>query len=440
MRAFLVWSHVKNIRQFLEKIPHLNEFKRFIEGVTPCYLVGGAVRDFLLGQSLSDFDFATPEDPTPYARAWAKELQAHWFWLDETRRQSRVLLTQDHEQITFDFAPFRAETLEQDLRERDFTLNALAVELSSSKLIDPLGGMADLEQRCLKVCSEQSFLDDPLRVLRAARFVALLDLVPVAGTSEAARDAVAQLAGTAGERIKSELFQLFETDRVPAGLDFLLSCEALPQIFGVPLREENIREAIAATKTFSNEFAAIVHASPIKDLLQQPVEAGFSRGALMRLAAFLRLYSSESSFQEISQRLTLSRAATNRLMSLVNLNLSASALPFSPLTTPRQQALWAATLGRDPIDCLLFGAAMSRPERVSDRVLRTLIESWQRFQINGRIAPLIDGDWIRRELLISDGLQIGRFLERLCEAELHGEVTTPEHAQKYLKNLHEKEH
>lgn len=440
MRAFLVWSHVENIKQFLEKIPHLNEFKRFIEGATPCYLVGGAVRDFLLGQSLSDFDFAMPEDPTPHARAWAKEQHAHWFWLDETRRQSRVLLTQEHEQITFDFAPFRAETLEQDLRERDFTFNALAVELSSSKLIDPLGGMADLEQRRLKVCSAQSFLDDPLRVLRAARFVALLGLTPVAGTSKTARDAVAQLAGTAGERIKSELFQLFKTDRVPSGLDFLLSCDALPQIFGVPLQDENIREAIAATETFSNELSAIVHALPTKNLLQQPVEAGFSRGALLRLAAFLRLFSSENSFQEISQRLVLSRAATNRLLTLMNLNLSAIALPLSPLVTPRQQALWAATLGRDPIDCLLFGAAMSRPERVSAHVLRTLIESWQRVQINGRIAPLIDGDWIRRELLINDGLQIGRYLERLCEAELHGEVTTPENAQQYLKSLHEKEH
>lgn len=431
---------MKNLRQFLEKTPQLNEFKNFVERRTACYLVGGAVRDFLLGKSLCDFDFALPEDPTPHARAWAREQNAHWFWLDETRRQSRVLLTQDHQQITFDFAPFRAETLEQDLRERDFTLNALAVELSSWTLIDPLGGMADLEHRRLKACSAQCFLDDPLRVLRAARFVALLGLAPDAGTSEMARDAVAQLAGTAGERIKSELFQLFESGRASSGLDFLLNCDALPQIFGAPLRDENIRDAIAATETFSNELADIDEALNIQNLLRQPVEAGFSRGALLRLAAFLRVFSSKNSFSEISQRLALSRVATNRLKSLVTLNLAAIAVPFTKTAAPRQQALWAASLGRDPIDCLLFRATMARPQQLSDNDLRTLIDSWQRMQINGRIAPLVDGDWIRRELLIIDGLQIGRYLERLCEAELHGEVTTPESAQNYLKSLHEKEH
>lgn len=430
---------MKNIKLFLEMYPQLDEFKKFIEKRTPCFLIGGAVRDFLLGRTLYDFDFATPEDPTPHARAWAKQQNAHWFWLDEARRQSRVLLSQGHQQIIFDFAPFRAATLEQDLRERDFTVNALAVELSSWNLVDPLGGISDLEHRRLKICSAQSFLDDPLRVLRAARFIVLLDLRPATDTSVAAHDAAARLADTAGERIKSEVFHLFESDRLQSGLEFLLNCEAFPLIFGAPAKEGNIREAIAATVAFSQKLVDIVPFINGAELLQQTVEAGFPRGALLRLAVFLRIFAPKSSWQKISQRLALSRAAANRLQSLVGLNLPAIALPFRSMTTPRQKALWAAKLGRDPTDCLLFAAAMSHPDLLNQSTLQSLIVSWRTLQINGRISPLIDGDWIRQELAISDGLQIGRYLERLCKAELLGEVATPEDAQKYLKYLHEKE-
>ncbi|MBQ6668991.1 MAG: CCA tRNA nucleotidyltransferase, partial [Deltaproteobacteria bacterium] len=91
----------------------------------PCHLVGGAVRDALLGRPVHDWDVITPEKADDLARRFAQSLNGTWFELDAERGYSRVCLAQG----SVDFAPWRAATLEEDLRARDFTINALAFPL-----------------------------------------------------------------------------------------------------------------------------------------------------------------------------------------------------------------------------------------------------------------------------------------------------------------------
>ncbi|MFO7982283.1 MAG: hypothetical protein R6V08_02420, partial [Desulfuromonadales bacterium] len=94
-----------------------------------CYLVGGALRNVYLGLPVSDFDFTLADDPTDLAQKFAERLDGHWFSLDETRAQSRVVVKTESGPVFYDFAPWRAATIEEDLRLRDYTVNALALPL-----------------------------------------------------------------------------------------------------------------------------------------------------------------------------------------------------------------------------------------------------------------------------------------------------------------------
>ncbi len=110
----------------------------------PVYLVGGAVRDALLGRRLHDLDYALDGDPRPVARRVANELGGAYYLLDDERNTGRVILTQPGgDRVTLDFARLRGVDLEADLRDRDFTINAMAVEVESGRPADRPPGWSE---------------------------------------------------------------------------------------------------------------------------------------------------------------------------------------------------------------------------------------------------------------------------------------------------------
>src|SRR5688572_26087484 len=119
------------------------------------YLVGGAVRDMLLGRDSHDFDFAVPANGVAIARRVANALQANFNSLDEVRDIGRVIVNEpDGTHTLLDFAKFRdGTTLETDLNGRDLTVNAIAYDLRAETILDPLEGVADLRARRLRACS-----------------------------------------------------------------------------------------------------------------------------------------------------------------------------------------------------------------------------------------------------------------------------------------------
>ncbi len=134
------------------------------------YLVGGATRDAMLGRVSLDLDLVAPSDGIKLARRVANSLGADVFPLDDERDTGRVIVTHpDGSREKLDFASYRGDSLEDDLRNRDFTVNALAVDLRTMSLLDPLSGAADLRAKKLRACSDASMRDDPIRVLRGIR-------------------------------------------------------------------------------------------------------------------------------------------------------------------------------------------------------------------------------------------------------------------------------
>ncbi|ELS02274.1 tRNA nucleotidyltransferase/poly(A) polymerase [Xenococcus sp. PCC 7305] len=175
---------------------------------TTC-LVGGAVRDALLGRHKPywDLDFVLPEKAVETAKIIAHKYDGGFVVLDDARQIARVVFPQG----TLDFALQEGETLEKDLRRRDFTVNAIAYNMRQRKAIDPLGGIQDLEHRVIRMVSPENLQDDPLRLLRAYRQASQLDFQIDSETRNTIHDLANLLPNIAAERVQNELTYLFES-------------------------------------------------------------------------------------------------------------------------------------------------------------------------------------------------------------------------------------
>jgi len=167
------------------------------------YVVGGAVRDEILGRPVVDVDVATP-DPEVAARIYAGLTKGALFPLSERHGAWRVAFSDG---TTVDYTPLRG-SLEDDLATRDFTINAIAVPVAGGERIDPLQGVADLEAARLRAVSDSVFTDDPLRLLRAVRLEDELGFELDADTERLVKEHAALAREPAGERILGELEQL----------------------------------------------------------------------------------------------------------------------------------------------------------------------------------------------------------------------------------------
>jgi poly(A) polymerase len=188
----------------------IEQVAEVIPNQVPLHLVGGAVRDALLGRTTCDLDFVLPGQVLKYARQAANRLGAAFFPLDQERDTARLILPgATSVRRTLDFAAYRGPDLESDLKGRDFTVNAMALDLRKDKaLLDPLGGAADLHAKRLRACSPSSLSDDPLRILRAIRLAAAYNLHILPDTLTLVRVAVSALPTVSSERLRDELFKI----------------------------------------------------------------------------------------------------------------------------------------------------------------------------------------------------------------------------------------
>jgi poly(A) polymerase len=238
---------------------------RFAASGHRLYLVGGTVRDLLVGTGMGDFDIdlttdARPPDIKRCLDGWAESIwtQGEKFGTIGARRDTR------EGRRIYEITTFRAESytddsrkphvvfadaIESDLSRRDFTVNAMALELTGGKspeLVDPFGGAADLATRVLRtpLGPEVSFTDDPLRMLRAARFIAGYELDPDAALVAAVERMAGRLEIVSSERIRDELDKLITIDHPAAGLWFLvdtgLAEQFLPELPALRLEHDPI--------------------------------------------------------------------------------------------------------------------------------------------------------------------------------------------------------
>ncbi|RIK32072.1 MAG: hypothetical protein DCC52_05465 [Chloroflexi bacterium] len=185
------------------------------------YLVGGTVRDLLLGRAIHDVDVVVAGDASALARAFADEIGAAFYVMDESFDVARVIWDSGTTRALVDFARLRGQDIAQDLQTRDFTVNAMAADAvhwqgAAAAVIDPLNGLDDLAAKRLRAVSDEIFRNDAVRLARAVRLETELNLVADDATAALLRRDAPLLAHAPSERVRDELMRILSADNVLA--------------------------------------------------------------------------------------------------------------------------------------------------------------------------------------------------------------------------------
>jgi putative nucleotidyltransferase with HDIG domain len=437
------------------------------------WLVGGAVRDRLLGRATKDLDLAVGGDVEAAARALGRAARAAVFPLSEAFGAWRVIARDGGWQA--DLAPLAGATIADDLAQRDFTLNAIAEPLAGGEPIDPTGGRADLAAGRLRMVSPRSFRDDPLRVMRLARFACELELEVDADTLAAAALQSQRLAEVAQERVFAELRRVLAAPDPLAGLALMdevgATAAVLPELAALRGVEQSAYHhldvhdhtfaVLAETVALERDPAAVFgdeQGARLSELLAQPFSDELTRGTALRFGALLhdiakpqtRGVSDEgrvSFYDHDRQGAELSRAILTRLKTSERLRAHVAALARHHLRLgflvherplPPRRVHWYLTRC-DPVevDVSLLSVAdrlATRGRKAQEAIAkhlelaRELIGPALAWEDGQRPAPLIRGDELARALEIKPGPRLGELLAELEAAQYAGEVATREQA------------
>jgi putative nucleotidyltransferase with HDIG domain len=380
-----------------------------------------------------------------------------------------------------DITSLRGESIESDLAERDFTIGAIAVPLAGGEPIDPYAGLVDLADQCLRAVSERSFAGDPLRLLRAARLAAEMDLEIEPRTVALAHAAASRAADPAGERQLAELRQLMGGPDPLRGLRLLseleLTAVVLPEVEELHGVEQGPNHHL---DVYDHTIAVLEHtleverdldrfagdrAAEVAALLDESLADEMNRRTALRLGALFHDIAKPATRAErdgfvgfrghdqlgaevigrICKRLRASRKLTQHLQGLALHHLRLGFLiPEMPLPPRRIHAYLRAT---DPVavDVTLLTVAdrlsargkgpIASPEMVAAhlQLAREMIAAGLDWRREGPPTPLLRGDEVAAELGIEPGPELGSALAELEAAQYAGEVTDRAGAIEHLR-------
>ena len=435
-----------------------------VEAGAPVYLVGGAVRDALAGRPLHDVDLAVARGGIRLARRIANGLDGDFYALDRERDVGRALLKDDSGVTRVDVARLRGPDLASDLDERDFTINAMAVDLRRdyAQLIDPLGGEADARAKVLRQCRPSALHDDPLRALRALRLAAQFGLRIEPETRSAIHAVRERLGENSAERVRDEFWRLLALPRVDAALRAAMATGLLQQIVPEtaalstrPARSEEHADAWQETLAIVARLRQLVGAfgprrgdqhgatfgvgllalqldrwrPQLQAHMQQTWPDGRAHSALLMLTALLGATGAPAMAAERARAMCLANAECKRLQAI----LRGPALP-SVTSDLKLFRFWRGT-GEAGVDVCLLAAARALGEAgyrleqdawlaTVERIAGLLQARFERMDSLLASPPLLDGRRLMQELGMKPGPAVGALLERLREAQAGGRVRT----------------
>jgi poly(A) polymerase len=448
----------------------------------PAWIVGGAVRDRLLGRAVDDLDLVVDGDVRAATKRVAKALGGPMFSLSQEFGAWRVLSPDRSWRV--DLSPIHGGSLDADLRLRDLTVNAVAEPLAGGDLVDPTGGRSDLDERVLRMAGPGAFEDDPLRVVRLARLALVLGFTIDPATRAAARAAAGGLKRVSGERIFAELNLLLADHAAPAGVGLLADVGALgvvlPEIAALEGVEQNRyhdRDVLGHTLEVLSEVIAI-EADPgavlgseqtdaLRALLAEPLADGLPRSMGLRWGALLhdaakpatRVMRDDGEVggfpghdvqgaelaREILTRLRASERLRAHVAALTRHHLRLGFLVHSQPLGPRDVYAYLTATEPVEIDVTLLSVAdrlATRGRKSAEAIERHVglarellpeILAWR--ASGGRPAPLLRGDALAKRLGVDPGPDLGRLLAALSEAQYAGDVTNEDQAVQFARSL-----
>lgn len=403
------------------------------------FLVGGCLRDVVMGRPIHDYDFALSGAEEDLPAEFASHCGGYFFWLDRERRQARVVIGRGGDAFTFDFAPIRGNGIQDDLALRDFTINALALPVTrvAGCLLDPLNGLRDIAERKIRACGAGIFDDDPLRLLRAIRFAVTLGFAIEEVTWQEMLTRSHLLEDVAGERIREEFFLVLGARNVAASLELLRSSGLLPMIIPGDSRIGEYFSDLAARRAFADDVERVIGdcekffpsvQAELSAHLERPVEGGIPLFSLLKLAAFLSGEDAAASIKTCCDRIRLGTKARAEIKALCD---SATAFPSFPKSVAGERFLYRFFRDRAPggaeLVILPLAARLIDPEMAA-RLVSFYFYDYRPTDAN----LLLSGDQVMDLLGVGPGPRLGRILESLREAESAGQVSTVEEAREFL--------
>jgi tRNA nucleotidyltransferase/poly(A) polymerase len=438
------------------------ELAEILAGVSESvYIVGGAVRDAYLRRVIKDVDLVTSGSGMELARTIANRLRGAYYPLDAERDVGRALVETLDGRLIFDVACFRGDDLHADLLDRDFTINAIAVDLHGdlSLVIDPLNGTDDLKSKLLRRCSPQSISNDPLRALRGIRQSVQFALRVEPETLRDIRAVNGRLLEVSIERVRAEFVKMLALPKPVTALRVAIGVRLLQVIIPeVETLDAKQWQQTLSTIEWLNEIYMTI--SPARtdetaaqfslgmmvvglDRFRQQLYAHWEtewpderpHRALLILAALLAQLAWGVA-ERRGSALRLSNGENDRLVAIIRHQQSVPALDaLSPTVIYRY---WKLT-GEAGVDIVLLNLAkyLARAgfEFDQDDWLRQvecaqlLLDAYY-VQRERFIEPptLVNGDDLMKHFGLTRGRKIGELLELIREAQVNGEVVSAQDA------------
>jgi tRNA nucleotidyltransferase/poly(A) polymerase len=197
--------------------------------ITPrgAYVVGGSVRDMLLERPAIDYDIAVDDNPEQFARRLATSISGHYVEIGKPGLMLHRVVAGD---LIFDISPIAGSSIEDDLRQRDFTINAMAYDISAGEIIDCMNSGQDLDKKIVRMVAPSVFKHDPVRLIRAFRMAATLSFEIDPATQTAVGEDAGLIADSAGERIWTELYKILDTENSHHSIQQMAACGLLEVI------------------------------------------------------------------------------------------------------------------------------------------------------------------------------------------------------------------
>lgn len=388
------------------------------------YLVGGAVRDALLGRRSDylDLDFVLPGDAIQTARNLANHYSAGFVVLDAVRQIARVVF----EGATVDLAKQEGESLETDLQRRDFTINAIAYNPHTKELIDPLQGFTDLQNRTIRMVKAANLQDDPLRLLRGYRQAAQLNFTIAPETQAVMRQLAHLLGEIAAERVQVELGYLLKSSQGTPWLTQTWNDHLLQAWF------PNATAQGLAQVAAIDQAAVVLEASwqQLGVELHSPLSS--KSASLLSLAKLSNLLPSEpTAAEEQLQRLKYSRAEMQVAVTIIK-HLPELLEHKSSQMSIKEQYFLFKNVGLVFPALMVSAVALGMPVEA----IATLINRY--LNPNDQVAhpkALISGNDLMQSLNLSPGQQIGQILGEIQLAIAEGKISTREDALELATQL-----
>jgi putative nucleotidyltransferase with HDIG domain len=448
----------------------------------PVWLVGGAVRELVSGRTAGDLDLAVGGGALDLGRQAAARVDAAFVVLDAMRGAGRLLGRSDD--LALDLVDLRAPSLEGDLRARDFTVNALAVLIGDllragrAEIVDPTGGLGDLERGLVRVCAPTAIADDPVRALRGVRLAMRAGWRLDPETEAAIAADASGVAAVSPERLRDELVGILGEPTAAAGLRALdrlgvlrvllpesLAMHATPQPLPhhFDVWEHSLRAVEGVDALLVDLDALAPWGAALREHLAEGLGGRITRREALKLAALLHDVSKPETrsldgdrvrfighdgvgalrTRAIAERLRLPRRVGQVLERLVAEHLRPMHLAQAGAISRRARFRFFRDLGDEARDVLLLSladaAALTGASPLAvwngagGQVVRALMAGLEVESVAAEAPALLRGGDVMAAFGLSPGPEVGRLLARAREAQALGLVATREEAIAYLR-------